>query len=77
MVAIHVVIDGSTLRTDERSACAIFATQIAGNREGHLVEKFLRMVVVLDLNAVVGVDARAAKVAVAIPQRILDRKSVV
>src|SRR5262249_40896368 len=62
VMTIHVVDHRLSLRSN---ACylgaAIFASQVSGKREGHLVEKVLRPVVVLDFNTVVGVDSAAAK----------------
>src|SRR5262249_38870687 len=70
--------DGLSLRSN---ACylgaAILASQVSGEREGHLVEKVLRLVVVLDLNAIVGVDAGAAKLAIAVAERIFAHPVVV
>src|SRR6202044_2776492 len=40
-----------------RRAAAEFTTHVAGEGECHLVQSFFRPVVILDLDAVVGVDA--------------------
>src|SRR5262249_37657541 len=53
------------------------ASQVSGQREGYLVEKVLRPVVVFDLNAVVGVDATAAKLAIAVAKRIFAHTVIV
>src|SRR5712671_578503 len=51
-----------TLRgiTGTAHTSAMLASHIAGERESHLVQKILGLVVVLDLNAVVGVVAHTA-----------------
>jgi hypothetical protein len=46
-------------------AAAIFAAEIPRKRESHLVEEVLRAVVILDLNAVVRMNARPTEVTVA------------
>jgi hypothetical protein len=56
---------------------AILASQIARNRERHLVDEVPWAVVVFDFNAVVGVDARAAKLTIATTQRIFAHTVVV
>ena len=42
-------------------AAAVFASEVAGKRESQLVQKFFGIVVVLDLNTVVGVVTHAAR----------------
>src|SRR5262249_49321980 len=78
VMTIHVVDHRLSLRSN---ACylgaAIFASQVSGKREGHLVEKVLRPVVVLDFNTVVGVDSAAAKLAIAVAQRIFAKAVIV
>ena len=74
---IRVQDDGLSLSANGCSLAAIFASQVSGKREGHLVEKSLRTVVVFDFNTVVGVDAGAAKLAVAVAQRIFTHAVIV
>src|SRR5262245_51620853 len=56
---------------------AIFASQVSGKREGHLVEEVLRPVVVFDFNTVVGVDAGTAKLAITVAERIFAHAVIV
>src|SRR5262249_6234690 len=42
---------------------AVFTSRIEREREGGLAESFIRLIVVLDLEAVIGMDALAARVA--------------
>src|ERR1700690_1179349 len=77
VVAIGVFIDGPSLCADEASAAAIFTAQVAGERKRHLVERLQRTVVVLDLNAVVGVDSRAAEVPVTVAQIVFPHAIVI
>src|SRR5262249_34630342 len=78
VMTIRVVNHRLSLRSN---ACylgaAIFASQVSGKREGYLVEKVLRPVVVFDFNAVVGVDAGAGKLAIAIAQRVFTHAVIV
>ena len=74
---IRVEDDGLSLSANGCSLAAIFASQVSGKREGHLVEKSVRPVVVFDFNTVVGVDAGAAKLAVAVAQRIFAHAVIV
>src|SRR5262249_25817431 len=77
VVAVHVVVDHSALRAYKASAAAVFATQVTGHRKCHPVQSLVGPVVVLDLYAVVGMDARAAEAAVAIAEGVLTHAIVV
>src|ERR1700726_1466337 len=55
----------------------VFASEVSGKRERHLVESFLGMVVVLDLDAVICVNARAAKFAVARAESVFAHAVVI
>src|SRR5215472_5808982 len=77
VMTIHVVNDDLSLRANACSVAAILASQVSGEREGHPVEKVLRPVVILDLDAIVRVDAGAAKLAIAVAQRIFAHAVIV
>src|SRR5262249_51402335 len=76
-MTIYVVDDDLSLWANACSVAAILASQVSGKRKGHLVEKVLRTVVIFDLYAVVRVDASAAKLAVAVAQRIFTHTVIV
>src|SRR5262249_9052142 len=59
------------------SPAAILAAEITGEREGHFVDKIVRPVVILNLDAVVGMDTRAPKSAVASAQSVFSHTIVV
>jgi hypothetical protein len=76
-MAIHVVVDGPPLCANKTPTAAVFAAQVSSQGERHLVEEFLRLVVILDFNAVVGMDARAAEVTIPIAERVFPHTVVV
>src|SRR5262249_45789324 len=78
VMTIRVVNDRLSLRSNAGYlGAAVFASQVSGKREGHLVQKVLRPVVVFDFNTVVGVDAGTAKLAIAVAQRIFAHAVIV
>src|SRR5262249_51815479 len=77
VMTIRVENDCLSLGANGCSPAAIFASQISGKRESHFVEHVLRFVVVLDLDTVIGMDAAAAKLAVAVAQSIFTEAVIV
>src|SRR5208283_2574908 len=62
---------------DDAVGIAIFTSQVAREGKCHLVEELIGVVVVFDLDAVVGVYARAAGVTIPVAQRIFAHSVVV
>src|SRR5215472_14283058 len=76
-MAIHVVVDGAALRADKASTGSVFASQVSREGERHLVEKLVRPVVVFDLDAVIGMNSRAAELSISVTQRVFAHTVVV
>jgi hypothetical protein len=65
------VLLGTILAAEAGHSASPFASRINGQRKGHLVQQIRRNIVVLDLDTVIGMPARAVKTDRVLPDPIL------